>query len=65
MSAQSVDLTLAELERALDHAKAEYVFADYIDNTQRRDFERDRLSKRRQQLRDQVAAARAKQGASV
>lgn len=53
--------TLAELERALDHAETEYICADYIDNTARRSAELNRLSRQRQLLRNQVAAAREKQ----
>lgn len=50
--------SLAELERALDHAETEYICADFIDDTNRRDAERTRWAERRQQLRDQVADAK-------
>ncbi len=50
--------TLAELERALDHAETEYICADFIDDSKRRDAERTRWAERRQELRDQVAEAK-------
>lgn len=57
--------TLAELERALDHVETEYICADYIESTVRRDAERGRLAERRQQLRNLVGAAREKQKAEL
>ncbi|CAM5656438.1 hypothetical protein MAUB1S_11417 [Mycolicibacterium aubagnense] len=50
--------TLTELERALDHAETEYICADFIDNTGRRDAERTRWADRRRQLQERVSAAR-------
>lgn len=65
MNAPSTEPTLEELERALDNAETAYICADYIDSPKRREFELAETRKLRDSLRAQVAAARARQGASA
>ena len=56
-SAPSIEPTLDDLRRSLDHAETEFVCADFIDNTARRDQQRDYWRGRRDDLRAKVAAA--------
>lgn len=56
-SAPSLLPSLDDLRRSLDHAETEYVCADFIDDTTRREQQRARWRRRRDDLRAQVAAA--------
>lgn len=56
-SAPSTEPTLDDLRRSLDHAETEYVCADFIDNTARRDQQLAYWRHRRDDLRAMVAEA--------
>jgi hypothetical protein len=56
-STSSVEPSLDDLRRSLDHAETEYICADFIDNTARRDQQLSYWRRRRDDLRNKVAAA--------